>query len=320
MKLLFVCIASLIHFSAAIAPAPLFTAGLNEIPQFTGKTVIEILKSDQAELDSFQKTLYKSDNLPSTCGFQFSIWKLQNSIIWEINCQARQHTYVKCVDGDIANNNQEVTISIDQLKGKANTENCPQGKQSLLAVEELTHLLPSNNPKTLKLYDYSYFEIFRNWDKNNGIRTSFFDVFLSSEVIQPSQVPSLGYYGKYGYRASPKSIRELTTAVNIINKISIIDIQTYLKFHKIDRKIRLNIKRILKKHYKFRNFVPLLKHLYRKVVHLSQKVEKTNKELVEMMHDIVDLVALLGEIEDDDIISQAISALIKGRWMTKTIS
>ena len=51
---------------------------------------------------------------------------------------------------------------------------------------------------------------------------------------------------------------------------------------------------------------------------LSEKVEKTNKELVQTMDEIVALVEFLCEIEDGEIV-KAILALNKGRWMIKEV-
>ena len=328
MKLLFPCLALLIHFTTAQIPAPSFTAGLNEIPQFTDEPAIQKLISDDAELDRFKKTFYKSDNLPSTCGFQFSI-SSSVSFIWEINCllpQARHSSYVKCVEGELTTDNERVRIGLDHLRGNAKSEGleaCPLGKQSLAAVDEFARLVPSNDPKTIKLDDVSTYELFRNLDYTrngkNEIRTPVFDVLLSPEIIKPSQVPSLGYYGKYGYRISPDLIKPLTEAVRILNGISIIDIRKYLQSDVFDVKTRLNIKSILKKHNKFKNFVSLLKHLYGRVVRLSENVEKTNKELLQTMDDIVDLVSLLNEIEDGKIL-KALLTLIDVWEMIKTIS
>ena len=70
----------------------------------------------------------------------------------------------------------------------------------------------------------------------------------------------------------PYSIKALKKAVIVINKISIIDIRAHLQSEQIDAnkvKKRFNIKSILKKHKKFKNFVSLLKHLYGKVMRLS---------------------------------------------------
>ena len=160
MKYLFVCIASLVHFSAAQATTPSFTAGLNEIPQFTDEPAIQKLISDDAELDRFQETFYKSDNLPSTCGFQFSILT-SDTFTWEINCQARRSTYVKCAEGFTTN--EGARIDIDKLTGKADIEVCPHVKQSLAAFDELARLLKSNNPIIIRLYDLSRLKYSKVW-------------------------------------------------------------------------------------------------------------------------------------------------------------
>jgi len=208
---------------------------------------------------------------------------------------------------------EEVRLNIAFLSGKGGNEYCAAGKDSLAALDELAGLVPSQSTKSIALSVMSFFKLFNSL----SIRSTYFSVLLSLECVSPSQVRTLGYYGKYGNFHSPESVIAMTKAVNILYKITITDVKELLDSSQIDPETRIKIKDAFRRNAEYDNFVGLIKHLYKKASRLSERKEP-DEELKETVDDIACFLTFLENGQGDDI-KWAFEELNKEREMDKLI-
>ena len=91
-----------------------------------------------------------------------------------------------------------------------------------------------------------------------SINSAFFAVLFPPEFVSPFQVPTLGYYGKFGYKHSPGSVIELEEAVDIIYEITVTDVQKLLHSVGIKQETREKVIEALKRNTKQSTLVLLV--------------------------------------------------------------